>query len=82
MSNLGPSTATDVQVADPLPAGVTFISATPAQGSCTLDDTTVRCALGTLQRRRRLKSHEPVLGSRSLQDVVRIGEILRAATRT
>ena len=32
--NGGPSTATDVQVADELPAGVTFTAATAGQGTC------------------------------------------------
>ncbi len=45
VSNLGPSTATNVVVEDTLPPGVTFVSATPAQGTC---DATVRCELGTL----------------------------------
>ncbi len=31
--NLGPNTATDVFVYDPLPAGLTFVSATPSQGT-------------------------------------------------
>jgi uncharacterized repeat protein (TIGR01451 family) len=48
VSNGGPSTATDVQVADPLPAGVVFDGATPGQGTCALDAGVVRCALGTL----------------------------------
>jgi uncharacterized repeat protein (TIGR01451 family) len=39
--------ATDVTIVDPLPSGVTFVSATPAQGSCS-GTTTVTCALGTL----------------------------------
>ena len=48
VSNGGPSTATDVQVADELPAGVVFTGATAGQGSCALDGGVVRCALGTL----------------------------------
>jgi uncharacterized repeat protein (TIGR01451 family) len=46
--NRGPSTATGVTLADPLPAGTTFVGATAGQGGCSLDGTTVRCALGTL----------------------------------
>jgi uncharacterized repeat protein (TIGR01451 family) len=39
--------ASGVTVVDPLPSGVTFVSATVAQGSCS-GTTTVVCALGTL----------------------------------
>jgi hypothetical protein len=37
-----------VQVTDNLPAGVTFDSATPSQGTCSESSGTVTCALGTL----------------------------------
>ena len=33
LKNMGPNTATDVQVTDPLPAGLTFVSATASQGT-------------------------------------------------
>ncbi|MDQ8739411.1 DUF11 domain-containing protein [Paenibacillus sp. LHD-38] len=46
--NNGPSTATEVTLIDTLPAGVTFISATPSQGSCTETGGVVTCSLGTL----------------------------------
>ncbi|MEO8433995.1 MAG: PQQ-dependent sugar dehydrogenase [Pyrinomonadaceae bacterium] len=45
--NSGPSPATNVTMTDPLPAGVTFVSATPTQGTC-LVTTTVTCSLGSL----------------------------------
>jgi len=48
VTNNGPSTAKDVKVADPLPAGMTFVSVTPA--SCGLDGTVVRCSLGDLAK--------------------------------
>jgi uncharacterized repeat protein (TIGR01451 family) len=48
VSNAGPATATNVSVTDPLPANVSFISATPSQGSCTQAAGTVSCGLGTL----------------------------------
>jgi uncharacterized repeat protein (TIGR01451 family) len=47
VSNGGPATATNVVVTDPLPAGVTFVSASSSQGSCS-GTTTVVCSLGTL----------------------------------
>jgi uncharacterized repeat protein (TIGR01451 family) len=48
VTNNGPSTAKAVQVSDPLPAGMTFVSVTPA--TCALAGTTVSCALGDLAK--------------------------------
>lgn len=48
VTNHGPSAATGVLVADALPAGVTFVSATPAQGTCTAVGQQVSCAVGAL----------------------------------
>jgi uncharacterized repeat protein (TIGR01451 family) len=45
--NGGPSTATGVTMTDALPAGVTFVSATPSQGNCN-GTATVTCNLGSL----------------------------------
>ena len=47
VSNHGPATATSVVVTDSLPAGLTFVSATATQGSCT-GTTNVSCNLGSL----------------------------------
>ncbi len=48
VDNAGPSNATNVVVTDTLPAGVTFVSATPTQGSCSFSSPTVTCQLGTV----------------------------------
>ncbi|MEA2347595.1 MAG: hypothetical protein QOG62_1382 [Thermoleophilaceae bacterium] len=47
VANAGPSPATDVQATDDLPTGLSFVSATPTQGSCNATDP-VSCALGTI----------------------------------
>jgi uncharacterized repeat protein (TIGR01451 family) len=47
VSNAGPGPAASVVVTDVLPAGTTFSSATPSQGSCS-GTTTVTCSLGTI----------------------------------
>jgi uncharacterized repeat protein (TIGR01451 family) len=48
VTNNGPSTATNVVLSDPLPASVSFVSATPSQGTCSFGGGTVTCPLGTL----------------------------------
>jgi len=47
-TNNGPSTATGVSVVDTLPAGVTFNSVTPSQGTASQASGTVTAALGTI----------------------------------
>jgi uncharacterized repeat protein (TIGR01451 family) len=46
--NQGPSNATNATVTDTLPAGVSYDTATPSQGSCSESAGTVTCPLGTL----------------------------------
>src|SRR6185437_8610725 len=46
-TNTGPAVATNVSVTDTLPAGLTFVSATTSQGSCS-GTATVICNLGSL----------------------------------
>ena len=45
--NAGPDTATNVRVADALPAATTFVSVSSSQGTCT-GGRVVRCSLGTM----------------------------------
>ena len=47
VTNMGPSPATNTMLTDTLPAGVTFVSASPTQGSCS-GTTTVTCNFGSL----------------------------------
>ena len=44
----GAGTATGVSLSDPLPAGLTFVSATAGSGTCSQSGGTVTCALGQL----------------------------------
>jgi len=48
VSNDGPDTATGVTITDPLPAGLTYVSSTAAQGSCTATGALVSCAVGSI----------------------------------
>jgi uncharacterized repeat protein (TIGR01451 family) len=47
VTNNGPDTATGVKIADPLPAGTTFVSVSPSKGSCT-GGAIISCSLGTM----------------------------------
>ncbi|MCZ6731700.1 MAG: hypothetical protein O7B27_03975 [Gammaproteobacteria bacterium] len=46
--NNGPDSADNVMVMDTLPAGVTFVSATPSQGTCSESSGSVTCSLFTI----------------------------------
>ena len=48
VTNLGPSDAAGVVATDTLPGSVTFVSATPSQGSCAQAAGVVTCPLGTI----------------------------------
>jgi uncharacterized repeat protein (TIGR01451 family) len=48
VTNKGPDTATNVQLADPAPTGITYLSANPSQGSCNVTLALITCSLGNL----------------------------------
>src|SRR6266704_3638619 len=48
VTNLGPSTTTNVVLTDPLPPGAAFVSATSSQGTYVQSNGIVTCNLGTL----------------------------------
>jgi uncharacterized repeat protein (TIGR01451 family) len=48
VTNRGPNTATNVRLVDPLPANVSFVSASSPQAACTNDLGTIRCHAGSL----------------------------------
>ena len=48
--NNGPDSATEVLLTDTLPDGVTFVSATTSQGSCTFSAHVVACAVNTVAK--------------------------------
>lgn len=54
VTNKGPNTAVDVHVADPAPAGIAYLRASPAQGTCSVSPSFVTCALGSLAARQSL----------------------------
>jgi uncharacterized repeat protein (TIGR01451 family) len=48
IENQGPLTATSTTLTVPIPAGLTYNSAVPAAGSCTLSGSTVTCNVGNI----------------------------------
>ena len=50
VTNKGPNDATNVQVADPAPAGILYLSASPTQGTCSVAPSLITCSLGTVKK--------------------------------
>ncbi len=50
VTNKGPNDATNVQVADPAPAGILYLSANPTQGTCAVTPSLITCSLGTVKK--------------------------------
>ncbi len=48
VTNKGPDTATNVQLVDPAPAGITYLTVSPGAPTCTLTPSLITCNLGTL----------------------------------
>ena len=71
-TNDGPNPAVAARVVDTLPSGVTFVSASPAQGSCSAAAPQVTCQLGTV----------PSGGSVAITVVVRVRSDVSAAGLT
>jgi len=73
-TNNGPAVATNVRVADTLPAGLTFVSATTTQGNCN-GSGLVNCNVGTL-----------TVGSSAIVTIVvtpaLLGQVINSATVT
>jgi uncharacterized repeat protein (TIGR01451 family) len=50
VTNNGPDTATNVQLADPAPAGISYLTANPSQGTCNVTPALITCSLGTIAK--------------------------------
>ena len=50
VTNKGPNDATNVQVADPAPAGILYLTASPSQGTCSVTPSLITCSLGTVKK--------------------------------
>lgn len=48
ITNSGPDAATNVQLADPAPFGITYLTANALQGTCNLTPSLVTCGLGSI----------------------------------
>jgi uncharacterized repeat protein (TIGR01451 family) len=49
ITNKGPDVATNVQVADPAPAGIVYLGVNPGAPTCTVTPSLLTCNLGTLE---------------------------------
>ena len=52
VTNIGPSTATNVELTDTLPANASLISITPSQGTCPSSGASRMCDLGSIEKDR------------------------------
>jgi uncharacterized repeat protein (TIGR01451 family) len=48
VTNKGPDTATNVQLADPAPVGITYLTVNTSQGTCNMTPSLITCSLGTI----------------------------------
>jgi uncharacterized repeat protein (TIGR01451 family) len=48
VTNKGPDTATNVQLADPAPSGITYLTVNTSKGTCNLTPSLITCSLGDL----------------------------------
>jgi uncharacterized repeat protein (TIGR01451 family) len=48
VTNKGPDTATNVQLADPAPSGITYLTVNPSKGTCNLTTSLITCSLGSI----------------------------------
>jgi uncharacterized repeat protein (TIGR01451 family) len=49
VTNKGPDVATNVQLADPAPAGILYLSVNPGSPTCSVTQSMLTCSLGTLE---------------------------------
>jgi uncharacterized repeat protein (TIGR01451 family) len=49
ITNKGPDVATNVQLADPAPAGIVYLSVTPGTPTCSVTPSLLTCSLGALE---------------------------------
>ena len=74
----------DVVLADALPSGMQYVSATPDRGSCTFTDGVVRCSLGRLERKTQAEVRITVTAESagSISNTVDVTATAAGSTRT